>query len=296
MHGYPLRESMRATMFLAGPNIRRGARIDVPCRLADLTPTLLRLCNHNAEGHHFDGRPLDHAFRSEQPEVVQTGYAAVGSPVYWNDVDLNAWQRLEYNPVPAYKNLPKTVNRPSSFFDLNNVAYNAMSIPDLNVFRLFDDVISPLTGGEEYLTETVETVDRTVRNSSHRWLADAATALNVPQVAPSDYSFTSLGNLQRASGAVDWAQARGKRLDARMARKFGRVAMPGSQTMHAVIDGSQYAFWETYRFGQRIVMEVLDERIINGLENGTDRVINSFDELPAEVIVETPEERLPVRR
>src|SRR4029077_17829226 len=46
MHGYPFRDSMRASLFIAGPNVRRGAQIVEPCRLVDLTPTMLDMLGY----------------------------------------------------------------------------------------------------------------------------------------------------------------------------------------------------------------------------------------------------------
>src|SRR5262249_60605444 len=57
-HGYPLAESVRATWYVSGPNIRRGARVEVPCRLADLTPTILELPEPEYDPQRVDGQAL----------------------------------------------------------------------------------------------------------------------------------------------------------------------------------------------------------------------------------------------
>ncbi len=54
-HGYPLADAMRATLFISGPNIRRGARIEEPSRLADLTPTLLEMTGTPYVASEMDG-------------------------------------------------------------------------------------------------------------------------------------------------------------------------------------------------------------------------------------------------
>ena len=55
-HGYPLAESVRATWYVSGPNIRRGARVEAPCRLVDLTPTILDLTSTEYDPAQLDGR------------------------------------------------------------------------------------------------------------------------------------------------------------------------------------------------------------------------------------------------
>ncbi|MBI5760715.1 MAG: hypothetical protein HZA46_19525, partial [Planctomycetales bacterium] len=84
-------------------------------------------------------------------------------------------------------------------------------------------------------------------------------------------------------GTVDWLQERGTHLDQRIARKAGKNSVLGAPLANRVIDGTQKGFWETYRFAQRVVVEVLDERILNGIENGVDSAINAPRRTPEEV-------------
>jgi len=284
MHGYPLPDSMRATLFVSGPNIRQGARIDDPCRLADLTPTLLEMVGLEVDPEEFDGRPL-RAIYASPGEITQTA----AHPVYWEDVDLKAWSPLQYAPLDEYEHMPASINDPSSPFDLNNIVYNALSLTDLNVLSVFDDVIFPVTGGRNgrYSTaRAVERVDARMRRASFRPLGEAAEALDVGQVTVGDYSLNSLGNMKRVDGTVDWVQKRGADLGRGLARPAGRTSLPGERVVHGAVDGAQAGFWEVYRFVQRVVVEVLDENILNGIENGTDRVLNQNRRQPAEVVVE----------
>ena len=76
MHGYPVAEAMRASWFVSGPRVRRGARITAPARLADLTPTILQmigLWEESSRETSFDGRPVRELY--EGP----VGYIAAGS-------------------------------------------------------------------------------------------------------------------------------------------------------------------------------------------------------------------------
>lgn len=281
MHGYPFRESMRASMFVAGPNIRRGARLTAPCRMVDLTPTILEMVGRTPEDE-LDGRPIRGIYRhaSEYESV------AAGRPVFWDDLDLQAWQPIDYRPVKNYAHQPITVNHPGSPFDLNNVVYNALTLGELNVLRLLDDTFMPNRPKNSGTADKVEEFELYVRRSSREWAAEGIRMLDVSGISLADYSLTSKGNLKRVDEAIDWFQQRGKKLDGRVARKVGKQELKTTRWLHSGIDTAQKGFWELYRFGQRLVAQVLDESILNSLEDGTDRVINRFRMRPAEIVVE----------
>jgi len=284
MHGYPLADAMRATLFVSGPNVRRGARIVEPCRLADLTPTMLEMTGTPFDPEDFDGTALKTIYA---PGVGREETAAI-QPVFWSDVDLNAWKPLDYAPLEPYEHMPISVNRPTSPFDLNNVIYNALSVTDINVVRVADDVFSPLNGGSRPIIGNVERTDHQLRNETHPWIGEAVEVFDFPGTTIGDYSTTSLGNLKRVDRAVDWMQHRLQNTDGAIARQMGRSQLPGSKPLHNTIDAMQWGVWEIYRFAQRVVVQAVDETLINSVENGADRAINHFRSQPAEIFVETP--------
>lgn len=293
-HGYPLAESVRATWYLSGPNIRRGARIDTPCRLVDLTPTILDLTSTEYDQARLDGHALRNIFETGEVRNVSAsdGEELVkrDRPMFWQDFDLRAWRPLSYTPAREYEHIPISMNQPQSGWDINNIAYNAMSIGDWSVFRLVDDILSPFAPREAKITRVVDAVDRRAAHARIRWVSEGASVLNIPQVTLSDYSFTSLGNMKRVDHAVDWLQARGTRLDDKLSMKFRRSTVLGAPATNKVIDSVQGGFWEVYRFGQRVLVQLLDEVVLNGIENGVDSTINSFRYTPAEIIVDEPDQ------
>ena len=208
---------------------------------------------------------------------------AVSKPFYWRDVDTHAWSPLSYEPMAPYEHLPLTINHPNSRYDLNNAVYNVISLGDISVLRLFDDVISPLSSGRHRMTQSVESADIRWRKSDRRWVGEGDEAFNVSGVSLSDYSVTSTGNLKRADGLIDWTQRRLLTNDRRLANKFGRSDIPGSRLFHGTIDTTQAAYWELHRFAERVVVQVLDETILNGIEDHTARVINRHRNVPAEI-------------
>jgi hypothetical protein len=281
MHGYPFQESMRATLFVSGPGIRRGTRVEEPCRLVDLTPTILEMANASFNADELDGSALRSIYQSNDETV-----AADPQPVYWKDVDLDAWKPLEYRPMKEYDHLPLTVNRPTKPLDLNNIVYNVLGIGEISVLKLLDDLLLPASDPKWGLLNVVEGTDQRVRRNRREWVSEGAQSLNVTGTSLGDYSISSLGNMKRVDGVIDWVQHRGLSLDRKIAGNFGRETLPGSPHIHAGIDGVQGGFWEVYRFTQRLVVQVLDETIINGIENSADRTMNSFREQPSEIIVQ----------
>lgn len=280
-HGYPLADSVRASWYVSGPNIRRGARISAPCRLADLTPTILTMTSTPYQPEWFEGKAVQTVFITETEESATTD-----QPVHWRDVDLQAWNELEYLPVAEFDRQPISINRPSSPWDINNIAYNAITVGDWSVFRLVDDAIAPGSKRKKRMATAVDKVDRKGRNSHRGWVAEGTHALNIPEVALGDYSITSSGNMQRADKVVDWIQNRGTRLDKKLAEPVGRDSVLGVPKVNAVVDGVQKGYWETYRFLKRVLVEVLDETVLNGIENTVDRTINAPRKTPAEVIAD----------
>ena len=280
-HGYPLAESMRATWYISGPNIRKGARIEAPCRLVDLTPTMLMLTGTQFDPKDLDGKPILSIFEPQGQQSVPSREQAR----FWRDVDLAAWHPLQYTPAAMYANQPWTMSDADNGWDLNNIAYNAMSIGDWSVFRLMDDLLSPLVPGKTKVAVTVDKVDHKVEHIRAPWVGEGVHALNVDGVSLGDYSPTSLGNMQRVNGVVDWVQERGTRLDNRLAAPLGKRSVLGSPASNAVIDGLQSGVWELYRFGQRVMAEVIDDTILNGVENGVDKSVNAFRRTPNQVQV-----------
>ena len=300
MHGYPLAEAVRASWFVSGPGIRRGTRIEAPCRLADLTPTILDMTglwddrretvispisSSDATRNHtrFDGRPV----RAIYAEPVE--YVAALRPVHWEDVDLDAWRPIPYEPLDRSDLLPRSVHDPNRFGDLNNLAYDVATIGDWSVFRLLDDVVAPVAGGRRYVTRSVERSETFLRGRPAEWISGGARVPNVSGLALSDYTVTSQGNIVRVDRAIDWVQQRTLTLDDQLAARIDRESLPLTRPVNRSVDAIQFGFWETYRFGQRVMMRLVDEQLLNRIEDGTDRVLNAFDSVPSEIILDEAE-------
>lgn len=286
-HGYPLADTMRATLFVSGPNIRRGARIEEPARLADLTPTILEMTGTPYEPAEMDGTAMRMIYQPHHAGGDEPlGSRETISAVFWEDVDLNAWHPLYYGRREAYPHLPKTVNRPDSPLDLNNMAYNLISTMDWNVWRAADRLLCPITKKPRLVSNLIDRADRYCRDHCREWFGEAVAVADAPGLAFWDYNLTSVGNLKRGDRAIDWLQNRNKRLHQKLARHANRTHLPGHHLLHDALDYTQATFWDAYRFGQRLLVQVLDETVLNSVENGVDRAINKFHEVPAEVVVE----------
>ncbi|QDU37617.1 Type I phosphodiesterase / nucleotide pyrophosphatase [Maioricimonas rarisocia] len=303
MHGYPLAPAMRASWFVTGPNVRKGTRSTVPCRLVDLTPTILHMIGlwppHHPTGRgphadseegeseseelpRFDGRPVLSLYESDEPGELR--------PVYWHDLDLQGWRPLEYRSRSVSPYRPVLVNNPDHPFDLNNMMYDLMLLADLSLIRVLDDVVSPLAGQRRLIVNTVGQAEQFFRTQPKRWVADTPNVLDVQNVTLSDYSITSQGNLQRIDRAVDWVQVRGQEFESEVAQRVPLPFLPGGRLVNRTIDGVQQTFWDAYRFGQRVVIEIVDEGIVNGVEDGTSYLLNRWGRVPSEQIVTPTDE------
>ncbi len=282
-HGYPLYDAMHASWFASGPGIRRGAVLETPTRLVDLTPTILDMIGADVPFEHFDGVPRRQIYETDRDhELPLRG-------VSWHELDLGGWGELSYQPIADSEFKPKSINRPESPLDMSNAVYSIAAIADTSVFRIFDDVISPLTGSyaEPGVAQTkADKIDAKLRRSPSSAAKDTSTALNIPEAAVSDYTITSFGNMRRISGAVDWLQGRTDAIDRHLAGPFGKDQTHPNKLVNKAVDGTQSGFWEGYRFGQRVIVEALDETLLNGFENTVDRSVNSFRKIPAERRVE----------
>jgi Type I phosphodiesterase / nucleotide pyrophosphatase len=301
-HGYPFSDSMRPSLFISGPNVRRGARIEEPCRLVDLTPTMLDMLGFSLETGDFDGHPLRNIYlpptiRPSDEQTASTRTVAHSDrgepdsdaperrPIYWDDVDLKAWQKLSYNGLPKYEHMPLTVKHPYSPFDIHNIAYDLVSISDFNALKLMDDAISPVANGRPVLTKSVEWGEAQMRWSGIPALRDTEDALDVSTTTIGDYSPTSVGNVKRIDGVIQWVQNRATALDSVVARPFGLQNTPGTVLVNKVVDGTRWWMWDAYRYGERLGGELLDEKLLNKLEDVTDKNLNRFRLLPAEIVV-----------
>jgi arylsulfatase A-like enzyme len=298
-HGYPFSDSMRPTLFISGPNVRRGARIEEPCRLADLTPTMLDMLGYQLETGDFDGHSLRNIFQPAPGSVAvndgtstkrvshseENADAPEHRAVYWDDLDLKAWNKLSYYGLPQYEHMPFTVHNPNSPLDAHNIAYNLLTISDINALGVLDTAISPLDGGRPVFTRSVEWAESKLRKSGIPALRDAEDALDVSTTTIGDYTPLTVGNFKRMDGVVDWIQNRLTMLDSLVARPFGRENTPGTVLVNKAVDKTQWWLWETYRFGERVTGGFLDEKVLNSIQDGADRSINHFRLQPAEIIV-----------
>jgi hypothetical protein len=196
----------------------------------------------------------------------------------WQDVDLGAWAPRQYAPREVYPVQPKSVNRPDSFWDLNNAAKNALSVTELSVNRLFDDTVR-LIGFRQRPTRTVYRWTQSELDRNGVTLPD----LQLNKVSLGDYSWYSSGNLQRINNGTDWVQEKIAAADKTLAAPFGARTVLGTPLTNGAIDAVQYSAWELRRVGTYAATTVLDRWLLDGLEDRTDRVINMKLGEPAEL-------------
>jgi hypothetical protein len=258
-----------------------------------MTPTILDMIGYRVETGDFDGHPLRNIYQTAAAEppttqrVVHTDNDPPETrPVYWDDVDLKAWKKLDPALRPEYEHRPLTVHHPYSPYDMHNMAYDLLSISDFNVLRFFDEALSPFDNGRPVVTQAFGWVGDHFRHSSVPAIADAADALDVSTTTIGDYSFTSAGNMKRVDGTIDWLQHRLSAVDGAVARQFGSEQTPGVAAANKLVDGAQWWFWDVYQFSQRVAAEWIDEGVLNSIQDTADRGLNQSRLQPAQIIVD----------
>ena len=273
MHGHPLRDAMFSTWFVSGRGIRKNTRITTPCRLTDLTPTILDCLGRLPVDQRFDGRPIRQFHETATP-------APKPSPITRADVLLTDWSAIETSHRPSAEELPRTVNAPHSPSDVNTVIHNVASLPSWNPMRLFDDLLhGPHAAG---VTSGLEQAEDTARTRlPGRWHSTPGV-FRLSDLAFSDYNPTSDGNLFRIDRLVDSLQsASGDRpADQAVGSRPGPLA-----PLHRMIDGLQTLRLEISNSGQRILVEAVDDSLAGWLESVADLVINTDHRVPAEIVV-----------
>jgi len=192
-HGHPFQETMRASLFLAGPNIFHGAILSEPARLVDLLPTVLEMAGIPYDAQEFDGKAIHSIYRSGK-----TQRSIVTMPLLWQDIELGGESPIVYAPRQEYPVQPRSVNRPGSFWDINNIVYNTLGLSETSVNRVIGDAAR--LAGIRF---------RPLR-STYRWANDEfkrehvdTPNLQLNKVSLGDYSWYSTGNLQRLNNSVD---------------------------------------------------------------------------------------------
>ena len=273
MHGHPLRDAMLSTWFVSGRGIRKNTRITTPCRLTDLTPTILDCLGRLSSDQSFDGRPIRQFHETGTPPPKP-------SPVAWPDVLLTDWTALQTSHRPTAAELPRTVNVPHSPSDLNSMIHNVASLPSWNPLRLLDDLVhGPDATG---LTSDIEQAEDTARIGFPGEWHCTPGVLRLSDLAFSDYSPTSGGNLFRVDRLVDSLQS-ASGVDPADPETGGTLTPLAP--VHRMIDGLQKLRLEMSNSVQRILVEAVDDSLAGWLEAVADLVINTDHRIPAEIVV-----------
>jgi len=273
MHGHPLRDSMLSTWFVSGPGIRRNTRITTPCRLTDLTPTILDCLGRLPADQPFDGRPIR--------QFHQSGTSTAKlSPVAWPEILLTDWTPLQLQHRPPAEELPRTVNVPHSPSDLNSIIHNVASLPSWNPLRLIDDLLHDSDSAT--FTSGLEQVEDTARTQLPGEWDSTPGVFRFSDLSFSDYSPTSDGNLFRVDRLVDSLQSATHPAPENQSSVDQSIPLA---PLHGLVDGIQTLRLEISNSGQRLLVEVIDDSLAGWLEALADLVINTDHRIPAEIIV-----------
>lgn len=278
-HGHPFHETMNNSLFIAGPNIRQGAVVGQPVRSVDVTPTLLDMVGIDTSEMGLDGKPIRSIYQSRAKEIH-----VFPAPQYWQNVDLDGWLSISWEPRPVYPVQPRSVNQPMNFWDLSNLTYNTASVREVSVNRILDDtsrfvttrVLQQRARKDKPLQELYREGRQTLNESEI-----GAPQFRLNKVALGDYSWTSEGNLDRASGVVSWAWEKAHKFDEAVSSPFGKKSYLGTDIAEKALEDAGYSAREVRRVGSRVAAQLVDRWALSGLEDTADQLINNRNAQPA---------------
>lgn len=277
-HGHPFHETMRMSFFVSGPNVRHGASLQKPVRAVDLTPTLLDMVGVDVSRLNLDGKPIRELYATDQD-----ANSVVSFPLYWHDVDLQAWSAIPFDPRPIYPHQPRTVNRPQSFWDFSNLTYNVLSVGEISINRVLND--SAKFSAFRLLRLRQRPLDK-FREQTRETL-DPATGevpdLQLHKLSFTDYSWYSQANLSRAFWLARWTNRKASEVDKAIADPLGQETALGTPITEKLIDITEYSAWEIRRFGTRVGARIMDRWVLQQLEDSADALLNIGNAQPAEV-------------
>jgi hypothetical protein len=306
-HGHPLADTMRNTWLVAGPNVRRGAVVERPCRAVDVLPTILEMAGvafrpDEMDGHALrliyagagpgeDRYPVDLVHRAATTAAGRAAVEAQVFPVYWSDVDLKAWAPIRYEPRPEYPLDWAPVHRFDNPWDLHNLVHNVTTLSDIEFTRVADDAIHAFAGDRAGVTDGFNRLDERIdarRNTdtAGRWLAEGNHALQLRHIAFGDFGYTSSGNWKRGNLLIDWVQYRYEELDQGLARPLQLPTVVGAPVANRGIDAAQGMLEGGRQFLERTILWLVSDQVVNSIENGIGSLRNWGKATPAEVVVD----------
>lgn len=306
-HGHPLRDTMFNTWLVAGPNVRRGAIVETPCRAVDVLPTILEMVGVGFQPEEMDGHPLRLIYETAphdggrypvdlvegatpaQPRGIRDKPESV--PLAWSDFDLGAWAPLPDAPRPEYPIDWPDVHRYDNPWDLHNVFNDLTTLSQIELVRVADDLIHAVAGKRPGLNDEFDRLDARLDshrndNTAARWVAEGNEALQLRHLAFGDFSYTSEGNWKRANSVIDWVQYRYDELDHGLATPLRVPTVVGAPVANRGIDAVQNIAEHGRQFLGRAMMWLFADKLINGLEDGIGAVRYLGKRTPAERVIE----------
>ncbi len=273
-HGYPLFESVRVPLFVAGPNIKKGVVNTTPHLNLDVVPTVLDIAGVEYEKDELDGKTILDIYEEE----VQEG------PVFVRDDRVGFYTD---NGIPFYypPKVAKTGYNMHSLrnpYDLHYLAANtvlAWNTPGVKVVDTIADVIIPGDKVRPLDTATTALGDGFRRDEPNSLFVKRTSqfveALRIKQFSISDgvsmilfQFYLTQNNYHRAMLLIDWIQDIGGDINRGLGWPVhkGRKGLLPGQVLNAPIDGMQFVLDNTVR---RVVEAGtrLGYRVIFGVEH-----------------------------
>ncbi|HHT9120958.1 MAG TPA: alkaline phosphatase family protein [Candidatus Hypogeohydataceae bacterium YC41] len=207
-HGYPLYESMRIPILIAGPTIKKGVILTEPHRIVDIVPTVMDIVGAKYDPDKMDGKGIKNIY-----EGVVEGKPHEELVQFYTDRGLSVERELP--PVE----MGYTGHNIDNAYDTHFLIADAASVMGQRAVRITDDIMDLAIPGKPVrpLNTSFDLVEDTYYkipdNVFTKRFAQLLGALRIRQFSVADGlsmivfgNFYTEGNLLRAQLVIDWGQ------------------------------------------------------------------------------------------
>jgi hypothetical protein len=276
-HGYPGRDTMKSILLFSGPNIKKNAIVEEPRFLIDVLPTMLDMTGIEYDPASMDARAVTSVYAAHELPVLDLAAPARPVPLYTDA----GYEIFSYR----YKTTLRTINNPSSPFDLHNIVGNLFSLGGVRVFPVVDSGVDAATPGDEVkpFDATFDRIQTDYEDLPESKLkartGQFADSLQVRELSVADVTtavsgtFLSAGNLRRINLFVDFLQDCASDLDEGVSKPLGQKSLLQTQHTNKVVDGTQSVVIGVTGLVTKYLRQGVNG-LITGVENSVDFVIN----------------------
>jgi hypothetical protein len=268
-HGYHFRDNRHIVAFMAGPNVRRGARVREAHKVTDFMPTILSLLGIEYDPKSMDGR----RFTGWVRPADEGDLSRAGEPDYVGPI-------THSKPLSLVLTLKKphweTMHDPHSALDPHNIFGNIFGVWNLEFVILIDRLIDLVIPGDKVrpLNSFFDGIEKGYDYANRRKSVDRTgqflAAFRIREFNVGDLWILSVGHWRRIHAFIDWTQD--------IVHDVGDIGKTDEEKMHSsgghwAVEGVQVTLIQLQRYLVKVVV-VVGETVIDWGEGGVDVFLN----------------------